>query len=107
MTSGAFLPLFARVRRTGRTFVPVAPAWLRAARDSGHRDARVLVTNIGLSTGAGRRPALLRPSPEPRLLPDGLDGSGSHGSSHGGFGGGPNFHVCQLFGSLAPSHAEP
>ena len=47
------------------------PAWLPAAHDTGHRDALVLVTNIGPSTGAGTAcPAVPRPLPRTRLLPD-------------------------------------
>ena len=97
------------------------PSWLPAAHDSGHRDALVLVTNIGPSPARGPRPAqtpppnpiaaepgdgrvLSRPSSrvhEPRNSPDAvalrqqtaLTGSGSHRSSYGGFGGGhPHFH---------------
>ena len=93
-------------------------AWLPAAHNTGHRDALVLVTNIGPSTGKGTTPCpaqtpppnpiaaepgdgrvLSRPSSrvhEPRNSPDAvalrqqtaLTGSGSHRSSYGGFGGG-------------------
>jgi hypothetical protein len=94
------------------------PAWLPAAQDTGHRDALVLVTSIGPSTGEGTAPCpaqtpppnptaagpgdgrvLSRPSSrvhEPGTLTEAvalrsqtvLTGSGSHRYSYGGFGGG-------------------
>jgi hypothetical protein len=94
------------------------PAWLPAAHDTGHRDALVLVTNIGPSTGEGTAPCPAQtPPPNPIAAEPGdgrvqsrpswrvhkpcsspeavalrpqtvLTGSGSHRYSYGGFGGG-------------------
>ena len=99
------------------------PAWLPPAHDTRRRDALVLVTNAGPFTGDGTTRCLAQtPPPNPiaagpgdgRVLSrpssrvheqcnftaavalrsqTGLTGSGSHGSSYGGFGGGhPHFH---------------
>jgi hypothetical protein len=90
------------------------PAWLPAAYDTGHRDALVLVANIGPSTGGGTvaDPAQIPPPNPTAAEPNGrrvlsrvgvadhavtlkapLTGSGWRENSYGGSGGGhPHFH---------------
>ena len=97
---------------------PWLPAWLPAAHDTGHRNALVLVSNIGPSADEGTAPCPAQtPPPNPTAAEPGdgrirsrpssrvhepctftdavalrvqtvLTGSGSHRSSYGGFGGG-------------------
>ena len=90
------------------------PAWLLAAHDTGHRDALVLVANIGSPTGKWTAPGPAQtPPPNPTAAePDGRrvlsrvgvadhevtpkapwTGSGWREYSYSGFGGGhPHFH---------------
>ena len=67
------------------------PAWLPIAHDTGHRDALVLVTNIGPSADEGTVPWPAQTPP--------WTGSGWREYSYGGFGGGrpcPSLHaVCR------------
>ena len=67
------------------------PAWLPVAHDTGHRDALVLVTNIGPSADEGTVPWPAQTLPG--RVPAGVN------TPYGGFGGGrpcPSLHaVCR------------